>query len=408
MKYVVFLLDGMADEPLVELGGMTPLEYARTPSMDALASQAEFGTFLTLPEGFPTSSDVANMSVLGWDLSQSYTGRGPIESYGMGIPLDDETIAFRLNLITVRDDVLEDYSAGHIDDEAAAEILDFLQKELGSEKIRFQKGVSYRHILFLHGKEFSPDIAYEKPDSSHGMRWRDILPRAQNDRAKYTEEVLRDLMEKAYRLLPDHPVNRRRREQGEREANLIWPWSGGGKPRVLPFERLYGKKGAVVAAVDVILGLGRLGGMTVCRPEGATGWIDTNYEKKATTAVELLRDHDFVYVHLEAIDECGHLGDLELKIRAIEDADQRLIGTFLRVYRETLGHEPLRGIVLPDHPVPVKLRKHTRTPVPFMIWGKGVSPNPVVHVYHERSVLQGKYVGLRGDALMRLLFAEKV
>ncbi|URA10484.1 cofactor-independent phosphoglycerate mutase [Thermospira aquatica] len=404
MKYVVFLLDGMADEVLPELGGMTPLEYARTPVMDKLASEAEFGTFLTLPEGFPTSSDVANMSLLGWDLSNSYTGRGPIESYGMGIPLDEETIAFRLNLITVKDGLLEDYSAGHIEDEEAEELITFLQQELGSEKIRFQKGVSYRHLLYLKGKEFSPHILYEKPDSSHGMEWEKILPKAADESAKYTEETLLSLMYRAHKLLSSHPINQRRRETGKNEANMIWPWSGGGKPDVPSFEEMYGKRGAIVAAVDVILGLGRLGNMTVRRPEGATGWIDTNYENKARTAVELLKDHDFVYVHLEAIDECGHLGDLDLKIRAIEEADSRLIGTFLELYRETFDGEPWRGVILPDHPVPVKLRKHTRTPVPFMLWGEGVRPNPLVKTYSERTALQGKYTGLKKDELMRLLF----
>ncbi|NPV38188.1 cofactor-independent phosphoglycerate mutase [Brevinematales bacterium NS] len=404
MKYVVFLLDGMADEVLPELGGMTPLEYARTPVIDELARQAEFGTFLTLPEGFPTSSDVANMSVLGWDLARSYTGRGPIESYGMGIPLDEETIAFRLNLITVKDGILEDYSAGHIEDEDATEIIAFLQKELGSEKIQFQKGVSYRHILYFKGKEFSADILYEKPDSSHGMRWQEILPRAKNERAKYTEEILLSLIHRSFEILADHPVNKRRRAQGKNEANLIWPWSGGGKPDVPSFEEMYGKKGAMVAAVDVILGLGRLGKMTVCRPEGATGWIDTNYENKAKAAVELLKTHDFVYLHLEAIDECGHLGDLELKIKAIEEADARLLGTFLRVYQKEFGSEPWRGLLLPDHPVPVKLRKHTRTPVPFMIWGENIQPNPVMKQYSERTAPQGKYVGLKGNELMKLLF----
>ncbi|MFN4216230.1 MAG: cofactor-independent phosphoglycerate mutase [Brevinematales bacterium] len=404
MKYVVFLLDGMADEPLPELGGMTPLEYAHTPFIDRISEKAEFGTFLTLPENFPTSSDVANMSVLGWDLAKSYTGRGPIESYGMGIPLDEDTIAFRLNLITVKDGVLEDYSAGHIEDEDAQEIISFLQKELGNEKIRFQKGVSYRHILYLKGKEFSPDILYEKPDSSHGMKWQDILPRAKTDEACYTEKILVELIQRSFELLADFPVNKRRRSQGKNEANLIWPWSGGRKPDVPSFEQMYGKKGAMVAAVDVILGLGRLGNMTVCRPEGATGWIDTNYENKAKAAIDLLKTHDFVYLHLEAIDECGHLGDLELKIKAIEEADARLLGSFLRLYQEEFGSEPWRGLLLPDHPVPVKLRKHTRIPVPFMIWGEGIQPNPLIRIYNEKTALQGRYVGLKGNELMKLLF----
>jgi len=373
--------------------------------MDRLASRADFGTFLTLPEGFPTSSDVANMSVLGWNLADSYTGRGPIESYGMGIPLDEDTIAFRLNLITVKDGILEDYSAGHLEDEDAAELIEFLQRELGNEKIRFQKGVSYRHILYLKGREFSADILYEKPDSSHGIAWKSILPRAASERAKYTEEVLVNLMERSYELLASHPVNEHRRKAGKNEANLIWPWSGGGKPRVASFSSLYGKRGGIVAEVDVILGLGRLGEMEICRPEGATGFIDTNYENMALAAIDMLKRNDFVYVHLEAIDECGHLGDVAMKVKAIEEADKRLMGTFFDEYERMFPTEPLRGIVLPDHPVPVKLRKHTRTPVPFMIWGEGVRPHPKIHQYSERLASAGSYPGLRGDQLMRLLFA---
>jgi len=407
MKYVVFLIDGMADDPLPELGGKTPLEAARTPTLDELAKNAQFGTFVTLPDAFPTSSDVANMSVLGWDLATAYTGRGAIESYGLGVPLDDETVAFRMNIITVKDDIIEDYSAGHISEPEAAEIVAFLAEKLGSDKVRLQKGVSYRHVLYLKGKEFSPHVAYDKPDSSHGLKWREILPRATTPEAEPTADLLRRLILKSQDLLEDHPVNQKRRSMGKNPANLIWPWSGGRKPQIPSFEKLHGKKGSIISAVDVILGLGLLGEMESLRPEGATGFLDTNYENKARAGVDMLRRNDFVYIHVEAVDECGHLGDLPNKIKGIEDCDARLIKVFLEEYR--LVHtDKLRIMVLPDHPVPVKLRKHTRDAVPFMVTGEGVTGDAKLKSYSETTCAQGRYLGLRGRGLMDLLFSPTI
>ncbi len=405
MKYVTFLLDGMADYPLEELGGKTPLEYAKTDTLDKLAQKAAFGTFLTLPDGFPTSSDVANLSVLGWDLSTAYTGRGAIETYGAGLTMADDTVAYRVNLITEKDGILLDYSAGHISNEEAKILIETLNEKLGSDKIIFYNGVSYRHILHLKGKEFSANIHYEKPDSSHGEKWEEILPYALDSDAKLTEEILREMIYKSSEILSSHFINRKRIEENKYPANLIWPWSGGKKPDMPSFESLYGKKGAVISAVDVILGIGKLGGMEAVKPEGATGFIDTNYENKAKTAVELLKKNDFVYIHLEAIDECGHLGDLKLKIEAIELADRRLIKTFFEEYEKNLN-EPLRVLVLPDHPVPVKLRKHTRDKVPFMLWGSGVEIDENIKKYTELTCLKGKYTDLKGRDLMDLLFSK--
>ena len=407
MKYVVFLIDGMADYPLPELGGKTPVEVAATPTLDELAKKAQFGTFVTLPEAFPTSSDVANMSVLGWDLATAYTGRGAIESYGLGVPLDDRTVAFRMNIITVKDKLLEDYSAGHISEPEAAEIIEFLSAKLGTDKVRFRKGVSYRHILYLVGKEFSPDVGYDKPDSSHGLEWQGILPRANKPEAEPTAALLRQLILRSRELLEKHPVNLKRQAQGKNPANLIWPWSGGRKPQMPSFAQLHGKRGGIISAVDVILGLGLLGDMESLRPEGATGFLDTNYENKARAGVDLLRRNDFVYVHVEAVDECGHLGDLPNKIKGIEDCDARLIKVFLEEYRR-VHTEPLRVMVLPDHPVPVKLRKHTRDAVPFMVTGAGVAGDPALQNYSETTCAAGRYPGLKGRALMDLLFAPTI
>ena len=407
MKHVIFLIDGMADDSLPELGGRTPVEAAHTPVLDKLANTAQFVTFLTLPANYPTSSDVANMSVLGWDLAVSYTGRGAVESYGLGVPLDDDTIAFRMNLITTKGALLDDYSAGHIHEDEAAELVEMLAKELSTPEISFRKGVSYRHILYLKGKKFSPAVDYDKPDSSHGMEWERILPRARTAEAEYTATVLRDLMLRSRTLLADHPVNQKRIARGDNPGNMIWPWSGGGRPNMPSFEQLYGKKGAIVSAVDVILGLGLLGKMESLRPEGATGWIDTNYENKAKAGVDMLRRNDFVYVHVEAVDECGHLGDLPNKIKGIEDADRRLIGTFLEEYQK-VHKDDLRIMVLPDHPVPVKQRKHTRDLVPFMVSGAGVSADPNLKEYGETTCKRGKYQSLAGRQLMDLLFAGSI
>ena len=407
MKFAIFLLDGMADYPLPELDGKTPLEAARTPVLDGMAKRAQFGTFLTLPASFPTSSDVANMSVLGWDLASSYTGRGAVESYGLGIPLDDDTIAFRMNIITTKGDLLEDYSAGHISEPEAAAIVDDLAKQLGTAEVEIRKGVSYRHILYLHGKRFSPAVDYDKPDSSHGMEWAKILPRARVPEAEPSAALLRDLMMRSRELLADHPVNRKRIEQGKNPANMIWPWSGGRKPDMPPFEQMYGKKGSIISAVDVILGLGLLGKMESLRPEGATGWIDTNYENKARAAVDMLRRNDFVYLHVEGVDEVGHLGDLPNKIKAIEDCDGRLAKTFLEEYGK-IHQDELRVMVLPDHPVPIGLRKHTRDPVPFMVSGAGVTRDPAIDVYSEATCARGRFQNLAGRQLMDLLFAPTV
>jgi len=294
MKYVIFLIDGMADDNLEELSGRTPIEAAKTPNIDKMAKKASFGTFLTLPDEFPTSSDVANMSVLGWDLNTSYTGRGAIESYGAGVEMDSDMIVFRMNLITVKDNMIEDYSAGHITEEEAGELITYLKKELDTDEVYMKTGVSYRNLLYMKGDKYSAEIDYAKPDSSHGMIWKDILPKARDKKAKYTEEKLIELMYKAKELLEKHPINIQRVKEGKNPANFIWPWSGGAKPNMKSFEDIYHKKGAIISAVDVILGLGRLGKMEVIKPEGATGYIDTNYENKALAAVDCLQRNDFV------------------------------------------------------------------------------------------------------------------
>ena len=398
MKYIIFLGDGMADEPVEELGWKTPLQAVFTPNMDSIARRGLSGTFLTLPAGFPTSSDVANLSVLGYDLASCYTGRGPLEAASQGIDLAPDQIAFRCNLITVRKGILEDYSGGHISNDDARSLICDLQDAFGSNEVHFYPGVSYRNLLILTGEKFSEDLEYAKPDSSHGMKVNKILLKPKSRAAKYTANFVNDLTKRSHDFLENHPTNLRRQQDGEPPANLIWPWSPGKKPNFIPFEEKYGKKGAVISAVDVMFGIAFFSGMEQIKVPGATGFIDTNYEGKAEAAIRALEKNDFVYLHVESIDEVGHLGKLDLKIKAIEDFDRRCIGHFLKHFKGDIT-----SAVLPDHPVPVKKRKHTRTPVPVSICGPTFNPDGIL-TFDEVACLKGALGLMKGDQLMRRLF----
>ena len=394
-KAVVFLADGMADEPLAELGNRTPLEAVDTPCMDSIAARGASGTFLSLPEGFPTSSDAANMSVLGYSLAQFYPGRGPIEAVAQGIELAPDDIAWRCNLVNVKDGILKDYSAGHISNEVSIPLMKALQERFGSEDVTFYPGVSYRNLLVLHGKKFSANIDYHKPDSSQDEPVSELGLTALDDspEAAYTVRFLTELQQASFDFLSAHPLNRGR----EVPANLIWPWSPGRKPHFVSFSEKYaGKKGAVISAVDVIFGIAECAGMDVIRVPGATGFIDTNYEGKAQAALEALKDHDLVYLHLEAIDECSHLGDLKLKQQAISELENRIIAPVMKA----LEGRGVTFAILPDHPVPLHLRKHTRTPVPVAICGEHIRPDAVT-VYSETAAPHGSLGPMSGEQFMR-------
>lgn len=398
MKSILFLADGMADEPLMELGGKTPLEYAHTPNMDSIAKHGASGLFLSLPEGFPTSSDVANMSVLGYDLIHYYPGRGPIEAVSQGIDLKKNDIAFRCNLVSIKDEVLTDYSAGHIDNKDSEELMKFIQKELGSEKATFHSGVSYRNILVLHGDEFSPNVECFKPDSCQGMRVSDLAYRELDHatQSANTVRMLTEFVQKSRKLLSEHPLVK----QKGLSADSIWPHSPGRKPSLPKFSDMYkGKKGAIISAVDVIFGLGICAGMDIIKVPGATGFIDTNYAGKAEAAIHALKDHDFIYLHVEAIDECSHMGRLDLKLKAIEDFDSKIVGPVMEALKYM---EDISYAILPDHPVPVKIKKHTRTPVPVAIMGPHIKPD-AVQVYSENSAQQGSLGFMKEAELMKIL-----
>lgn len=392
-KAIVFLADGMADEPVEALGGKTPLEAVDTPCMDSIARNGASGTFLTLPEGFPTSSDAANMSVLGYDLASFYPGRGPIEAVSQGIKLGPDDIAWRCNLVTVEDGILRDYSAGHISKERAKAFMDALAERFNSDKVTFYSGVSYRNLLVLHGAEFSADVDYFKPDSSQDLPVSELRLKAKSPAAQHTVEFVEKLMAEAAAFLAEHPLN----QEGGVPANWIWPWSPGHKPSFPGFSGKYaGRSAAVITAVDVISGIAKCAGMDVIPVPGATGYLDTNYAGKAEAAIRAIEDHDFVYVHLEVIDECSHEGDLSLKMRAISDFENKVV----RPVMTALEGRDLTFAILPDHPVPLHLRAHTRTPVPVAICGPHIVPDSVQR-YSEKDAPGGSLGFMHGEEFVR-------
>jgi len=397
-KAVIFLADGMADNPLPELNGKTPLEQADTPAMDSIAREGASGVFLTLPKGFPTSSDAANMSVLGYELDKYYPGRGPIEAVSQGIKLLDDDFAWRCNLVHVDSNgVLLDYSSGHVDDAVSRRLMLLLQERFGSDKLVFHPGVSYRNLLVLRGEEFSARVDYHKPDSSQGELADDLCltPLDDSHEARHTVEFLENLKTEAAAFLATVSGL----EGLSNPPNWIWPWSPGKRPCFPAFKNKYaGKSGAIISAVDVVRGIGICAGMDVIDVPGATGYIDTNYEGKAQAALAALETHDFVYLHVEACDECSHMGDIDLKLRSIRDFDSRIVAPVM----DALKGRDVTFAVLPDHPCPVKLRKHTRTPVPVAVKGPRVTPDGVT-AFSERLALTGSLGSMDKDGLMRLV-----
>lgn len=360
MKYLVLLGDGMADEPHEELGGKTPLDYAKTPNMDRLAAHGQLGLVETVPEGFHPGSDVANLTVFGYDTTQCYTGRSPLEAASMGVNLGPNDVAFRLNLVDIVYHYgklyMADFSAGHISTEEGTQIIETLQQELGDEKFEFHAGVSYRHLLvWRNGKD---TMTFTPPHDIIDQSIEEYLPKGEG------AEELSDLINSAQMLLSNHPINIKRRAEGKAVANSIWLWGHGRAPQMETYKEKYGLTGAVISAVDLIKGIGIYAGLEIIDVPGATGYLDTNYVGKAEAAIETLKKNDFVYVHVEAPDEAGHLGDLKEKITAIERFDDEVVGTILNSI-DQLGD--WRMLVLPDHPTPVALRTHTKDAVPYIL-----------------------------------------
>jgi 2,3-bisphosphoglycerate-independent phosphoglycerate mutase len=352
MKYIVILGDGMADEPLEELGGKTPLEYASTPNMDRMAQEGASGMLKTIPDGYEAGSDIANMSVLGYAPEKYYTGRGPLEALSMGVQLAPDDVAYRCNLVTIDENIMADFAAGHISSAEGAELFDSLQREIPD--ILFQAGVSYRNLLVIHGGK---GAASTPPHDIVGQRIPPFLPKGGD------AEILIQCMETSREAFTSHPVNKARMKVGRRPANRIWPWSGGHKPAFPLFAEKYRKKGGMISAVDLLNGIARCAGMEVITVPGATGYLDTDYAAKARYALDAIRHLDFLYLHIEAPDEAGHLGSIDEKVKAIEQVDE-IVGTILNNFDGIVA-------VLPDHPTPIRVKTHTRDPVPFVVRGKG-------------------------------------
>ena len=398
MKYIIILGDGMADEPIGSLGGRTPLQAACKPSIDRVAALGRSGMLATVPAGFAPGSEIANLSVLGYDLPKVFEGRGSLEAASMGVRIEDGEMAMRCNLLTIEQGRIKNHSAGHITSEEAAELIVFLQKELGGGDANFFPGVSYRHLLKLKGGD--KRIATTPPHDVPGTPSRDVLVRALVPEAEATAVRINELVERSQELLKDHPVNRARVAAGKEPANSIWPWSPGYRPQMETLMQRYGiRDGVVISAVDLIKGIGVYAGLKPVDVEGATGLYTTNYEGKARAALDALRTHDFVFLHIEASDEAGHEGDAELKVRTIEYLDSRVVKTILD---EISGwDEPVSMAILPDHPTPCALRTHTAKPVPFTIYRTGVSGDGVQR-FDERSAQEGSYGNLSGDEFMNL------
>jgi 2,3-bisphosphoglycerate-independent phosphoglycerate mutase len=352
VKFIVIIGDGMADEPLPELGGRTPLEYAATPNLDRLAREGGCGMLRTIPEGFEAGSDIANMSILGYDPKKYYTGRGPIEAKSMGVDLVSGDIAYRCNLVTVEDGVMRDFSAGHITSAEGEQLLVALQKEI--PEVLIKSGVSYRNLLVVHNGKGSTTTP---PHDIVGKPVAGYLPVGGDS------PLLITCMDASRRVFAPHPVNAGRKRSGKPVVTQIWPWSGGKTPQFPLFADKFGKTGGIISAVDLLNGIGRCIGMEIIRVPGATGYLDTDYQAKARYALDAIRHLDFLYLHVEAPDEAGHLGSIEEKVRAIERFDG-LVGTIVRGFDGVVA-------VLPDHPTPIRKKTHTADPVPFVVRGKG-------------------------------------
>ena len=408
MKHIIILGDGMADLPVDRLGGKTLLQYANKPMMDLLAREGRCGRLITVPEGFPPGSEVANTAILGYDLNKVYEGRGPLEAASIGYEMADDDLAIRCNIITLEDGKIITHNGGNLETSDADVLIRYLNDHLGSDRVKFITGIQYRHLLVIKGG--SKHIVCAPPHDHPNEPWRPLLVKAEENApveegrmtAQETASLINDLILKSQDLLAKHPYNQAKAARGERHANSIWPWSGGYRPSMETLMSQYPqvKSGAVISAVDLIRGIGHYAGLRIIEVEGATGLSNTNYEGKAEAAIEALKKDDFVFVHVEASDEAGHDGDLELKLKTIEYLDKRLITP---IYKEVCKwNDPVCIAVLPDHFTPVEMRIHVGQPVPFLIWYRGIEPDEVQQ-YDEVSCVSGFYGLLKLNEFMQEL-----
>ena len=404
MKHIIILGDGMADLPVERLGGKTLLQYAHKPMMDQLAREGRCGRLITVPEGFPPGSEVANTAILGYDLNKVYEGRGPLEAASIGYEMADDDFAIRCNIITIEDGKIITHNGGNLETDDARVLINYLNENLakpinereGCERVKFITGIQYRHLLVIKGG--NKHIVCAPPHDHPNEPWRPLLVKAEIPEAQETADLINDLIFKSQEILAKHPYNLLKAEKGERQANSIWPWSGGYRPSMQTLMEQYPeiKSGTVISAVDLIQGIGKYAGLRIVKVSGATGLANTNYEGKAQAAIDALEHDDFVFVHVEASDEAGHDGDLELKLKTIEYLDQRLITPIYNKMKD----KDVCIAVLPDHLTPVEQRIHVGQPVPFLIWHKGMTPDSVQQ-YDEVSCVSGAYGLLKLNEFMK-------
>lgn len=425
MKHLVIVADGMADHPVERLGGKTLLQFADVPNMDALACNGRTGRLVTIPDGFSPGSDVANSVILGYDQEKVYEGRGPLEAASIGYEMRPGDLALRVSLISVDErGRIVNHHGGHVTTQESFQLIDCLNAELADERLHFHTGSQYRHLLVIKGGNKHIECAL--PHDSINKDWHGLLVRPKEGyehsgddcyfdslgvkhkrlSPKETSDILNDLILKSQGLLGKHKVNINRRSCGLPPANLIWPWGGGYRPSMLTLSEKYPevRSGAVVSADNLIRGIGQYAGLKVVDVDGATGFADTNYEGKAKAAIDALRTDDFVFLHIEASDEAGHDGDLQLKLKTIEDIDLRVMGTICSELSD--WKEPVCIALLPDHPTPVELRTHVDEPVPFLVYYPGIKPD-LVSCYDEQSCMSGSYGLLRLQEFMEEIMKIK-
>ena len=411
MKHIIILGDGMADHPIERLGGKTLLQYADTPYMDLLARKGKTGRLMTIPDGFHPGSEVANTSILGYDLNKVYEGRGPLEAASIGYNMSPEDLALRCNLITLSDGIIKNHHGGHLTTEEGTTLIKYLNEKLGNEYIQFIPGIQYRHLLIIKGG--SKHIICAPPHDHPNEAWKPLLIKAENENKEdgrlspqETANLLNELIIKSQELLTAHPFNLQRKDKQNDIANSIWPWGGGYRPQMRTLSEMFPQihSGSVISAVDLIRGIGYYAGLEIIKVKGATGLANTNYEGKVEAALKQLREKDFVFLHIEASDEAGHDGDLQLKLQTIENLDHRAVEP---IYNEVKKwDEPVCIAVLPDHPTPVEIRTHVKEPVPFLIWHPGITPDNVTQ-YDETSCVRGEYGLIYSQEFMHSLMEIK-
>ncbi|MCQ2193218.1 MAG: cofactor-independent phosphoglycerate mutase [Paludibacteraceae bacterium] len=402
MKYIIILGDGMADDPIPQLGNKTILQAVNKPTIDYLAKNGRCGMLETVPEGFHPGSEIANLQVLGYDVHKVFEGRGSLECAGAGVPIYDGEMVMRCNIICIEDGKIKNHSAGHISSEEAYELLDALNKELGDDVVSFHRGIQYRHILKI--QKGNKHVSCTPPHDVPGTPFRDVMVKADVPEAQATADLLNDLILRSQKVLENHPVNLKRKAEGKDPANSIWPWSAGYKPSMQTLKQMFGvNSGVVITAVDLIKGIGVLAGLKPVEVEGATGLYNTNYEGKVQAAIDALRENDFVYLHIEASDEAGHEGDVDLKYKTVEYLENRAVKPIFDEVSK--WNEPVTIAVLPDHPTPCWMKTHVSRPIPFLIYTPGGKADGV-EVYDEESCKAGSYGLLTGDEFIRAVLGK--